>query len=319
MSENKGFSSWLAPLFERFVALKRAGGACYVTQERILRAFDRYLGAKTPRGGLTRDAVLDYLASLTCSPRAKDNVVSVVWQALGYAIRHGACVEALGERPPKPPSYWREREPRLVSESEVQALITAARELPPLNILRPATMATLIGLLFTTGLRIGEALALDVGHLDCRDGILTVVRGKFGKTRALPLRESTIDALVRYLEDRRRHVATYPSAPLFVSARRRRLTQPTVFSNLLAVCDRAGISKPWPRPHDFRHNFAVNRVLAWYTQGRNVQSLLAVLSTYLGHNSIENTRVYLRRNGALLEQAAARFAEHTTMLDEVLT
>jgi len=319
MSAKRVFGSWLAPYFERFIALKRAGGACYASQERILLAFDRHFDEEVPPQLLSRDAVLHYLASLSCSPRAKDNVVSVVWQALSYSIRHGAPVEALAERPPKPPRYWRQRRPRLVSGSEVEALMVAAREIPPVDILRPATMATLIGLLYATGLRIGEALALDIGHLDRDDGLLTVVRGKFGKSRALAVRESTVEALVRYIEEPRRGVATHGSAPLFVSKQRRRLAQPTVWGALRAVCHKAQVSKPWPRPHDFRHTFALHRVASWYAEGKNVDSLLPVLSTYLGHSSVENTRVYLTNNGALLEQAAARFADHTRVLDKVST
>jgi integrase/recombinase XerD len=189
--------------------------------------------------------------------------------------------------------------------------------LPPVDSLRPATTATLLGLLYTTGMRIGEALALDVGDLDCGDRILTVRKGKFGKSRALPLRESTIEALVLYLHHPLRPMGTDASAPLFVSRRRRRLADPTARLAILKSCLAAGISKPLPRPHDFRHTFAIGRVEAWYAQGRDVNALLPTLSTFLGHVSVENTRIYLIANGTLLEQAAVRFAHHTSALDEV--
>lgn len=189
----------------------------------------------------------------------------------------------------------------------------------PLDTLRPATVATMIGLLYTTGMRIGEALALNIGHLDPQHGVLTVVRGKFGKSRALPLRDSTVDALSRYIDEPRRRVSTRDSDPLFVSNQRRRLSQPTAGTNWYEACRKADLSKPWPRPHDLRHTFAVDRVASWYADGRQVDALLPVLSTYLGHSSVEFTRVYLTQNGALLEHAAARFAERTRLLDEVST
>lgn len=317
MSRARVFHSWLAPHFEDFVLLKQAGGAGYLSQKRILLAFDRYLGARKPRRGLTKDMVFDYLESLTSSPRARDNVVSVVWQAWAYSLRHGGHVEALAERPPRPPRHWRQRHPRIVSRSEVETLMAAARELPPLNILRPATMATLIGLLYTTGIRIGEALALDIGHLDSREGLITIVRGKFGKSRIVPLRETTVGALIRYIEEPHRPLGKHLTAPLFVSNRRRRLAQPTVSPALQTVCQRAELAKPWPRPHDFRHTFALSRVAAWYAENRNVDSLLPVLSTYLGHSCVENTRAYLTNNGVLLEHASVRFAERTCVLDGV--
>ncbi len=318
MSRPCSFSSWLAPHFERFVVLRRASGARYVSQRNLLLAFDRYVGGHAPKPPLLRRTLIQYLESLDrLSPRGWDNVVAVVWPAVTYALRHGARIETLPNRPPRPSSHWRQRQPRILSPTEARSILAAARRLPPVDSLRPATTATLLGLLYTTGLRIGEALALDVGDLDYRDWILTVRRGKFGKSRALPLRESTVEALVRYIHHPLRPVGTEASAPVFVSGRRRRLSYPTVLSAIHNAYLDSGIPKPFPTPHDFRHTFAVSRVAAWYAEGRDVNALLPTLSTYLGHISVENTRLYLTANGALLEQAAARFAHQTRALDEV--
>src|SRR5829696_1832203 len=317
MSRPRAFISWLAPQFESFVALRRASGASYVSQRNLLLAFDRYLGRDAPEPPLLRETLIHYLASLDrLSPRGLDNVVGVVWPAAAYALRHGACVETLPARPPKPAEYWRQRQPRILSTAEIRSILASARRLPPVDSLRPATAATLLGLLYATGMRVGEALALDVGDLECGDRILTVREGKFGKSRALPLRESTVEALVRYVHHPLRPVGTDASTPLFVSCRRRRLSYPAVWSTLCKACLAAGISKPLPRLHDFRHTFAIGRVEAWYTEGRDVNALLPTLSTYLGHVSVENTRLYLVANGTLLEQAAARFAHNTGALDE---
>jgi integrase len=318
MTRPRVFTSWLAPCFEPFVALRRASGAGYVSQRNLLLAFDRHVGSHAPEPPLLRQTVTEYLASLDrLSPRGWDNVVGVVWPALAYALRHGARVEALPPRPIKRSRYWRQQQPRILSTTELGSLLAAARQLPPVDSLRPATSATLLGLLYTTGLRIGEALALDLGDLDCRDRILTVRRGKFGKSRALPLRDSTVKALLGYMNHPLRRVGKDTSAPLFVSGRRRRLSYPAAWSALQNACLAAGIAKPFPRLHDFRHTFAVNRVAAWYAQQRDVNALLPALSTYLGHVSIENTRLYLTANGALLDHAAARFARKTNGLDEV--
>jgi integrase len=97
------------------------------------------------------------------------------------------------------------------------------------------------------------------------------------------------------------------------------LADPTARSTIATVCLQARIAHPQPRPHDFRHTFAVRRVAAWYQKGRDVNALLPALSTYLGHVSVENTRLYLTANSALLEQAAQRFAHQTRALDKVLS
>ena len=65
-----------------------------------------------------------------------------------------------------------------------------------------------------------------------------------------------------------------------------------------------------PRLHDLRHSFAVHTVTAWYRQGADVQRLLPVLSTYLGHADLEGTKVYLSMTPELLQQASLRFARY---------
>jgi integrase len=320
MTQPRVFMSWLAPYFDRFVALKRASGLLYDSARNLLLAFDRYVGEYFPKPPLRREHLIQYVASLDrLSPRGRDNAIGVVWSAVIYAHRHGAPTEALPVRPTRPWRFWRRRQPRIVSATEVECLLAAARRLPPEGSLRPATMATLLGLLYTTGIRIGEALALDVGDLDRRDRILTIRKGKFGKSRVLPLQQSVAEALACYVDHPLRPVGTATADPFFVSGRRRRLADPTARSAIATVFLQAGIAHPRPRPHDFRHTFAVCRMATWYQEGRDVNALLPALSTYLGHVSVENTRLYLTANSALLKQAAQRFAHQTSALDEVLS
>lgn len=313
----RAFTSWLAEPFDRFIALKQAGGASYVTQRNLLVDFDRYLARHAPEPPLVRDTLIAYLASSTKTPRAKDNVVSVVWQALSYARRHGAPVERLPERPPRPPAYWRRRQPRIVSAQEMTCWLEAAYQLPPAEGWRGVTIATLLGLLWVTGMRIGEALALDVGAFDRESGILTVERGKFGKRRLLPLRRSSVQALARYLDHPLRPVAVDAGSPIFVSIQRRRLSMPAAYAGVMTAVEAAQIEPPLPRAHDLRHTFAVGRVVACYAEDGDVQALLPTLSTYLGHVSVESTRRYLVANGSILLQAARRFAKGAATLDEV--
>jgi integrase len=312
------FTSWLASHFESFVALRQASGAVYATQRTKLLAFDRYLGKEAAQPPLLAETLLRYLGTLQhLSPRARDNVVTVVWAAVTYAQRHGAEVEGLPQRPSRSPWRWRQRPPYIFSASEVASLLAAARWAPPASRLRPVTMATLLGLLLTTGMRIGEALALDVGDLDRRERMLTIRKGKFGKTRILPLRESTAQVLANYIDHPLRRLGRETSAPLFV-LHRRRLSYQTARVAFHDACRIAGLSEPLPRLHDLRHTFAVCRVTAWYEQGQEVDALLPALSTYLGHLSVEKTRCYLVTNGTLLEQAALRFGRQASALDEVL-
>jgi len=62
-----------------------------------------------------------------------------------------------------------------------------------------------------------------------------------------------------------------------------------------------------PRLHDFRHSFAVTRLLLWYREGVNVMARLPLLSTYLGHAQVSDTQVYLQATAELLTEADRRF------------
>ena len=78
----------------------------------------------------------------------------------------------------------------------------------------------------------------------------------------------------------------------------------------VAGVHRAAGGRTIPRLHDLRHSFAVHRLTSWYRQGADVQRLLPVLSTYLGHADLEGTKVYLSMTPELLEQASLRFARY---------
>ena len=81
------------------------------------------------------------------------------------------------------------------------------------------------------------------------------------------------------------------------------------------IREHAGISRsdksPFqPRLHDLRHTFAVNRLTSWYRKNQDIQQLLPVLSTYLGHTHLSHTSVYLTMTDGLLGEANNRFESY---------
>ena len=123
----------------------------------------------------------------------------------GFAS-HLHTIDPATEVPPADLLPWQRcrATPYLYSDDEVAALVTAATSLQtPYRVL---TYQTLIGLLAVTGMRVGEAIALDRDDMDMTHGVLTVRLTKFGKSRELPVHPSTIEALGRYLHHHYRHV-----------------------------------------------------------------------------------------------------------------
>ena len=116
----------------------------------------------------------------------------------------------------------------IYTEVQIASLIEAAGELKPVGGLRPSTYATLIGLLAATGLRVGEALALENEDLDRHRDLLTVRRGKFHKSRMVPVHPSTTDALVKYYAVRDGHEHRSTTTRMLVSEQGRPLLPSTV-------------------------------------------------------------------------------------------
>jgi integrase len=198
--------------------------------------------------------------------------------------------------------------PYLYSDAEVSALMAATASLRPA--LHAATHKTLIGLLAVTGMRLGEAIRLDMADLNPASGILTIRDSKFAKSRQVPLHPSTLAALADYGQFRDRHCPRPATPALLVSTAGTRLISQGIHYVFARLVRHAGLhprSKECrPRLHDFRHSLAVSTLLGWYRDGVDVQARLPVLSTFLGHSKPANTYWYLSAVPELLALAAER-------------
>jgi len=202
--------------------------------------------------------------------------------------------------------------PYLYSEEEIAALIAAAGTLHTSH--RVATYRSLIGLLVVAGMRVGEAIGLDRGNFDSSNGLVVVLKGKFGKSRELPLHPSTVDALHDYLRRRDRPRSATSTSALFVSSAGTRLLYSNVQYTFRQLVSRAGLkprsAKCRPRLHDLRHSYAVNTILDGYRYVGDTEVRLALLSTYLGHVDPGKTYWYLSAAPELLELAGRRLDLH---------
>ena len=206
------------------------------------------------------------------------------------------------------PHRQRWRLPFIYSSADIEALMHRARH----SIAQPlgaASYETLIGLLAATGLRIGEAIKLDRTDVDWSEGVLLIRESKFGKSRLVPLQESTIQALKKYAAVRDELQPSSIDASFFVSLTRKRLGYPMVSQTFRRLVTNAGIgagAPSAPRLHDLRHTFAIRTLLGWYRNDDDVQARIPSLSTYLGHREPASTYWYLSAAPELLALAAAR-------------
>ena len=151
-----------------------------------------------------------------------------------------------------------------------------------------------------TGLRLSEAINLKRSAVDLANGILTVRRSKYAKTRMVPLHPSTTQALRCYVRFRDQEIPA-PANQLAFSLNGR----------WISVCTRTGGvhrgSYPFPRILDMRHSFICRRLVSWYKEGANVNNAILALATYVGHTQITATYWYITGIPELMALAAQRF------------
>jgi site-specific recombinase XerD len=178
------------------------------------------------------------------------------------------------------------------------------------------TFRTLLLLLYGAGLRFTEATALTIADVDLAENVLTIRATKFYKSRLVPIGPQLATVLANYIPVRRHSRLEQDETSYFLANRDgTRLASSTVQAAFDRLRRMAGVhsaagGRQIPRLHDLRHSFAVHSLTAWYRQGADVQRLLPVLSSYLGHSDLEGTKVYLSMTPELLRQASLRFARY---------
>jgi len=231
-------------------------------------------------------------------------------RTLELFVEHLRAEDTRHERLPMehfPPSNKARRfPPRIFSATEMDRVMRLTERLHPVRSIRPLTYRTLFGLLFTTGMRIGEALNLRLA--DIHSNSLTVRQTKFGKSRWLPLHQSTVDALQFYLTQR--HEWVCDNDRVFLSwSHLRPLSHDAALNTFQSLCAQAGISgagaRRKPRLHDLRHSFATNALRRCSADRDAVEQNMLALSTYLGHVSVSSTYWYLEQTPELLRDIAA--------------
>ncbi len=289
-----------------YLSERRARGYRLDDHEWLLGAFLDGLEAR----GAARITVAEALAFATARPQTQRS-----WQAKRLAVVRGFAWYLHGTDPaaadPIPAGLidarTARRVPYLYSDQQIARLMSAAAMLPARML--AASMQALIGLLASTGLRSGEAGALDVEDLDLSVHLLTVT-GKYGRVRLVALHPTTVQALTGYLRVRANRAA--PPGPLLVGETGHRLNLTmarNIFRSLTRQCRLA--PQPGceaPRLHDFRHRFAVSTLIDAHRQGRDVDACIATLATHLGHVSPVHTYWYLTITPELADAVSERAA-----------
>lgn len=208
----------------------------------------------------------------------------------------------------------RRKKPYIFTDHEIECLMAEATRLPSPAGLRAMTYMTLIGLAAAAGLRPGEAPALGIADVDLQNGILAIRKTKFGKSRFVPVDDSTRTALSRYAKQRKKLRPHPKEDAFFVSERGTRLQNCTVRRTFAKLSCKTGLRPErsdrrigrGPRLQDIRHTFATRKLIEWYHAGLDVERELPKLATYLGHVDVSHTYWYIEAVPELLQLATEK-------------
>jgi site-specific recombinase XerD len=209
------------------------------------------------------------------------------------------------------------RVPYLFSNEQIACLLRKALELGPEGSLRPHTYSTMLGLMASTGIRVGEAIYLhtDDVHLDSDSPRLEIRESKFRKSRLVPLHPTTAGKLRHYARLRTELGGAPLPKAFFVSERQEYLCYETLRrwfrDTTLDLGMRSTPDRRTPTIHGLRHHFAVERLTLWCQQGASARDLAPHMSVYMGHVSPAESYWYLSSTPALMKTAADSFQSYS--------
>jgi site-specific recombinase XerD len=309
----------LRDAINQYIAWRQAHGAKYESGSTILRVFLKTVNGETDCNAVTKEQALGFLAGNGPLTRYRENKHGALAGFYRYAISRGYVTRSpLPDNEPKPPAS---APPHIYSRDELRllfdldAIVVSRRSAVQLD---ATTLRILLVLLYGSGLRVGEATRLTLADVDLPEAVLTIRGTKFYKNRLVPIGPHLTDVLTSYMPLRASRPLPQGPDSLFLANRDgTMLTSSTIhfaFDNLRRTVGIHGATgaRQLPRLHDFRHSFAVHRLTDWYRQGADVQRLLPVLSTYLGHTDLTGTQVYLSMTPELLQQASSRFERYVS-------
>jgi integrase len=296
---DKAYSSIYGLHIKQFVDLKTKLGFKYRTGSTILSQIDGLADKRAETSpGITKEFARAW------GERRPQEAMTYRYTRIGYLAQLSSYLCNLGI-PSYIPRLPRHRKstfiPYIYSQKEIRELFKASDELRAAKRNMDSClicMPALIRLLYATGIRKGEALALEDGDVDLEGKYLIVRDSKNGRQRTIPISESLASVCREYRNNRDQlPLGRTGSGHFFVKANGQKCGQGA--SLWFKKClDMAAIPykgrKHGPRLHDLRHTFAVTSLAGMAEAGIDLYASLPILSNYLGHRSIGATNHYVR-------------------------
>lgn len=288
----------------------------------VLRSFGHYVGEETDIMDIKEEQCTRYLLD----KGYRDGTVTSYWFALHTTLNcfFKWCLErGMSDTiplqtliPNKPQTYV----PYIYTTDELRSIFECALHYRKrFNVYYPEMVQAVLKTIYFLGLRPGEAIRMTISDIHLKDGSYALIREtKFHKSRMVPFNSQVSAMFSELMRWRRKHdVRCDGDAPLFIDKRGNCFNLCGLQYAFRLICDAAGIhrtdresSHSDVRMVDLRHTFATNRMIAWYREGCDIQTMLPILSTYLGHDHLDSTAVYISFIPELLQEAGHKFERY---------
>ena len=295
---NKRKQGVLLQFIRDFITMRHNLGYKSESMELSLKAFDSF----ACREGLNEVTIPKELSLKWCE-RRKGEATDTWSHRTNFLRQFAIYLSNMGYEvyiPTKPPfKHDSTFTPYIYSAEEIKRIFEAADQLRMHD--RHAntllmSVPLLVRMLYATGIRIGEAVHLNVEDVNLEENYLVVKGGKNGKDRMVPFSESLAEGCRQYLKYRNRlpdHCTRF-----FVKSNGCECRSDGYLYWWNRILSSAGIKHrgkiPGPRIHDLRHTFCVKSMHDMSTDGKDIYYSLPILSTYIGHQSIAATDRYVR-------------------------
>jgi integrase len=299
----------LPALIDTLVAARHAGGFRYNHQERVLRQFAGHCRQEGyADGSIVREAVEEFLYGrhLKASTVRREEIV--LRELAGHARQFGWQAwspPALTpvKAPLRPPPY-------VFSDEETRRLFHAIDTQPLSEMSNRALVdPVLFRVFYATGMRLSEALGLELRDFDPARATLEVRDGKNHENRILPVTwrlAATVEAYIAAAHPGREpgHKIFYTTDPC------KPADKSTIYNRFRRYLADAGIPHfpGGPHIHSLRHGFAVANLRRWAAGGADLKVMLPYLSAYMGHADLRGTQYYLQLTADAYPEVAAMAA-----------
>jgi len=326
---NTDFHSILDEDMMSYIKYKRALGRKYLTEEKALGLFDRYLVEHSMNdiSDIHSEFIETFLTSRPRKqPRSYNHLLGVISCFFNWLIQQerlqGSPVKSLSRRKSTLPR------PFLFKPEQIKKVMQLAGQLPDNSkaVNRSSTYTLIFSLMYGLGLRVGEVVKLQYADINFDRQYLEIKKSKFGKTRLVPFGPNIGSKITNYLRSYTSNgLHQNTQTPVFsFTSNHDGQARPICIETISQVFHHIMVKlnfniPPGTRPphlHCLRHSFAVETLLRWYRQGIDPSGRLFHLATFMGHVDPLSTAWYLTITDELLQEANSRFESFANKADK---